>query len=111
MVEGDGNAPANGCSAANEEKLPSHRQVFLPDPGLQRQRINAIGTNRNLSGPVSALEPPGCQMKDVYDATLPWWRAAMRRKLLWSVERESVVIAKIQVRTHLSIGISVPIHR
>lgn len=34
---------------------------------------------------------------DVYDATLSWWRAAVRRKLLGAVKRESGIIAKMQV--------------
>lgn len=34
---------------------------------------------------------------DVYDATLIWWRAAIRRKLVKSVRWESEVIARMQV--------------
>lgn len=42
---------------------------------------------------------PGQHSMDVYDATLPWWRAAIRRKLVKAVERESGMIAAIQVST------------
>ena len=34
---------------------------------------------------------------DVYDATLSWWRAAIRRRLVKSVKWESTVIARMQV--------------
>jgi len=34
--------------------------------------------------------------KDVYDATLPWWRAAIRRRLVNVVHWESNVIARMQ---------------
>jgi len=43
---------------------------------------------------------PGRQPKDVYDTTLPWWRAAIRRKLVASVHRESRVIAQMQVSVY-----------
>ncbi|KIY51066.1 hypothetical protein FISHEDRAFT_13986, partial [Fistulina hepatica ATCC 64428] len=33
---------------------------------------------------------------DVYDTTLPWWRAAMRRQLVKRVQRESVLVANLQ---------------
>ncbi|KAF8156625.1 PAP2 superfamily-domain-containing protein [Crassisporium funariophilum] len=39
---------------------------------------------------------PGRQPKDVYETTLPWWRAAIRRKLVAGVHWESEVIAKMQ---------------
>ena len=42
---------------------------------------------------------PGQHSMDVYDATLSWWRAAIRRKLVKAVERESEMIAAIQVST------------
>jgi hypothetical protein len=42
-------------------------------------------------------EAPGQHSTDVYDTTLPWWRAAIRRKVLERVRLESQVIAKVQV--------------
>ncbi|RDB18722.1 Dihydrosphingosine 1-phosphate phosphatase YSR3 [Hypsizygus marmoreus] len=39
---------------------------------------------------------PGRRPMDVYDATLPWWRAAIRRKLVKAVQKESKVIARMQ---------------
>ncbi|RXW18956.1 hypothetical protein EST38_g6891 [Candolleomyces aberdarensis] len=41
-------------------------------------------------------EAPGQHSTDVYDTTLPWWRAAIRRKVVERVRLESQVIAKIQ---------------
>ena len=48
---------------------------------------------------VNATSPPspGRRSADVYGATLPWWRATVRRKLLVAVQRESKVIARVQV--------------
>ena len=40
---------------------------------------------------------PGLHAQDVYDTTLPWWRAAVRSKLAKSVEWESGIIADMQV--------------
>lgn len=42
-------------------------------------------------------DTPGLQAQDVYDTTLPWWRAAVRSKLAKSIEWESRVIADMQV--------------
>ncbi|KAJ7096101.1 PAP2 superfamily-domain-containing protein [Mycena epipterygia] len=41
-------------------------------------------------------DDPGCRPMDVYDATLPPWRAAVRRKLVASIRVESVIVAKMQ---------------
>jgi hypothetical protein len=42
--------------------------------------------------------------KDVYDTSLSWWRAAIRRRLVASVRRESRVIARMQVSYRLLRG-------
>ena len=44
---------------------------------------------------------PGIQPKDVYDTSLSWWRAAIRRRLVASVHWESRVIARMQVSCRL----------
>lgn len=41
---------------------------------------------------------PGHRSTDVYDTTLPAWRAYIRRQLVKTVEKESRVIARMQVR-------------
>ncbi|KAF9057101.1 PAP2 superfamily-domain-containing protein, partial [Panaeolus papilionaceus] len=38
----------------------------------------------------------GAAGKDVYDTTLPWWRAAIRRRLVRAVRSESEIIARMQ---------------
>ena len=53
--------------------------------------------NLDSSKPLVDRIPPGIQPKDVYDASLPWWRAAIRRRLVASVQWESRVIARMQV--------------
>ncbi|KAG5637587.1 hypothetical protein H0H81_004038 [Sphagnurus paluster] len=39
---------------------------------------------------------PGRLPMDLYEATLPWWRAAIRRRLVETVKWESEVIARLQ---------------
>lgn len=41
---------------------------------------------------------PKIEGKDVYDTTLSWWQAGLRRRLVATVKWESEVIAKMQVR-------------
>jgi len=48
-------------------------------------------------GDATSPPSPGRRSADVYDTTLPWWRAAVRRKLLVAVQRETKVIARMQV--------------
>lgn len=49
------------------------------------------------SKPLVHWVSPGIQHKDVYDTSLSWWRAAIRRRLVASVRWESRVIARLQV--------------
>ncbi|ESK92555.1 pap2 domain protein [Moniliophthora roreri MCA 2997] len=50
----------------------------------------------NYLDPRFEVSPPGRQRLDVYDATLSWWRAGIRKKLVKTVAKESRVIAKMQ---------------
>ncbi|KAJ6572208.1 hypothetical protein B0H19DRAFT_679958 [Mycena capillaripes] len=45
----------------------------------------------------AVLDDPGSRPMDVYDATLPPWRAAVRRALVAQIRVESVLVAKMQV--------------
>lgn len=54
-----------------------------------------------VSFDLEGVPSPGRRSTDVYDAVLPWWRAAVRRKLLVAVQRESKVIARMQVKQAL----------
>jgi hypothetical protein len=47
--------------------------------------------------PLVDWAPPWTNPRDVCDSSLPWWRAAIRRKLVASVQGESGVIARMQV--------------
>jgi hypothetical protein len=47
---------------------------------------------RPLEGEIS----PDSEGKDVYDTTLSWWQAGLRRRLVTTVKWESIVIAKMQ---------------
>ncbi|KAL0061390.1 Long-chain base-1-phosphate phosphatase [Marasmius tenuissimus] len=42
---------------------------------------------------------PGKQPSDIYEQTLPWWRAAIRRQIVKRVEVESKTVARLQVST------------
>lgn len=62
--------------------------------------------NLNLdSKPLVDCVSPGIQAKDVYDTSLSWWRAAIRRRLVASVRWESRVIARMQVSCRLLRGL------
>ncbi|KAK1219246.1 Long-chain base-1-phosphate phosphatase [Marasmius sp. AFHP31] len=39
---------------------------------------------------------PGKQPSDIYEQTLPWWRAAIRRQIVKRVEVESQTVARLQ---------------
>ncbi|KAJ7512357.1 sphingosine-1-phosphate phosphatase [Mycena galericulata] len=53
-----------------------------------------------------AQEDPGCRPMDVYDATLPAWRAAVRRKLVASIRVESLAASVVG----WIFGVSNPVH-
>ena len=55
------------------------------------QAYNSLNLDRK------PLVSPGIQPKDVYDTSLSWWRAAIRRRLVARVRWESRVIARMQV--------------
>ncbi|KAJ7703449.1 hypothetical protein B0H16DRAFT_1638694 [Mycena metata] len=46
--------------------------------------------------PFQAQDDPGSRPMDVYDVTLPPWRAAVRRALVKQIRVESVIVAKMQ---------------
>ncbi|KAG6907686.1 hypothetical protein DXG01_007789 [Tephrocybe rancida] len=62
-----------------------------PAPSLKRNGYPASLRNLDEKDPT-----PGRLPMDVYDVTLPWWRAGIRRKLVTSVQWESEIIAKLQ---------------
>ncbi|KAH0581654.1 hypothetical protein H2248_011351 [Termitomyces sp. 'cryptogamus'] len=72
-----------------------------PVPSLKRNRYPA--SLRNLDDAFDDDATPGCLPTDAYDATLPRWRAVIRRRIVRSVQWESKVIARLQslIRTPL----------
>ena len=60
------------------------------------------GTTENLNDLKSKLSvldddrTPGHHARDVYDTTLSWWRAGIRRKLVNMVHWESQIVARMQ---------------
>ncbi|KAJ6627628.1 hypothetical protein B0H10DRAFT_2210141 [Mycena sp. CBHHK59/15] len=94
---------------ANPPRVPVHgeRPPRLPVnftlSGPPSTASSRTGSPAPSPAPSTALKPdfldadaPGCRPMDVYDATLPAWRAAVRRKLVAKIRVESVVIAKMQ---------------
>ena len=73
------------------ESSPSSSPVSSP-VGQGVHHYNSLD-----SKPLVNWVSPGIQPKDVYDTSLSWWRAAIRRRLVASVHRESRVIARMQV--------------
>lgn len=57
----------------------------------------ALGKEKSYRGLEDDLLP-GRGPQDVYDVTLPRWRAAIRRRLVRTVQVESEIIAKMQVQ-------------
>lgn len=80
---------------------------------IQKPSLNSHVSNGRTGSKLPTMQPlqdavapqvnssdksPGQLPQDVYNSTLPWWRAATRAKLLKAVERESPVLARMQVR-------------
>jgi hypothetical protein len=59
-----------------------------------------IGSDSDDSS-IYASASPGYLPDDVYEQTMGWWRASIRRGIVKTVEWESNVIASMQVRTVL----------
>ncbi|PFH44675.1 hypothetical protein AMATHDRAFT_11208 [Amanita thiersii Skay4041] len=79
VINGNGNADAGTNADYLDEKLAALTSTCTTSPGR---------------GPVN-----------MYEATLSPWRAAIRRVLVKQVEKESKVIAKMQVRFRCSLGL------
>ena len=72
--------PTNGFHSQNEQHNNNDRDLNVKD--RHEQHILIL---------------PGNQPKDIYDTSLSWWRAAIRRRLVANVQRESRIIARMQV--------------
>lgn len=49
----------------------------------------------------ASRDSPGLLPDDIYNVTLPRWRAAMRAQLVKVVARESIVIGRLQVSSYM----------
>ncbi|KAG6877124.1 hypothetical protein C0993_010127 [Termitomyces sp. T159_Od127] len=74
-----------------------------PVPSLKRTGYQVPITD--LGDPLDDESIPGRLPTDVYDATLPRWRAAVRRRIVKSVQWESQVIARLQIEPTWSLAI------
>jgi hypothetical protein len=88
---------AKGPSAFDNSTVTERSQATLPidvAPPLKTEpHTDDFPGEEHTTGFAAGRLP-----EDVYTNTLPWWRAALRRKCVAVVERESEVIAKWQVR-------------
>jgi hypothetical protein len=98
IQEGAGNGayftlsyPPSLASSRSSSPGPNPLNSLKSDKGQSNLRKDKHGT---------AVEDimPEKLPEDVYEATLPRWRAVVRQKLVGVVQRESEVIAKMQVR-------------
>ncbi|KAF8056632.1 sphingosine-1-phosphate phosphatase [Lyophyllum atratum] len=68
-----------------------------PAPSLRSNGYSSSLRNEKFDAKEASQEPtPGRRPMDVYDKTLPRWRAAVRRRLVKTVQWESEVIARLQ---------------
>lgn len=111
MANVNRDALANGYVRFNE--ITPSKHVFIAQPKPNRQQLekhtpstgitngeahgHAYTSYPSLDSPVSS-DLPRSKPKDVYDAILPSWRAAIRTKLVQVVNWESMVLAEMQVR-------------
>ncbi|KAG6871786.1 hypothetical protein C0995_016626 [Termitomyces sp. Mi166 len=88
-----------------ERQRSSHFALSVPgSENTSRESSPAPSLRRNgYPAPLANLDDgsdddttPGLLPTDVYDVTLPRWRAAIRRRIMRSVQWESKVIARLQ---------------
>ncbi|KIJ63094.1 hypothetical protein HYDPIDRAFT_29782 [Hydnomerulius pinastri MD-312] len=80
-------------SHTNDTGTNGHANLKIP--------ILTTRPNPDPVAPPAYLAPrdtPGQLPIDVYNTTLPWWRAAIRAQILKAVERESPILARMQAR-------------
>ncbi|KAJ8514226.1 hypothetical protein ONZ45_g8224 [Pleurotus djamor] len=85
-------SPASSV-ASSRESSPAPISRLRPPSSMaeleddkQEKELTWVGSN----------DLPGLKSTDVYETTLPWWRAAIRRQIIKNVRWESDVIATIQ---------------
>jgi len=79
-------------------------RLLVPPSEVYSDNVNKTNLN-DIKSKLNVLDDdhtPGHHARDVYDTTLSWWRAGVRRKLVSAVHYESQIIAKIQVSLSFS---------
>ncbi|GLB39364.1 putative acid phosphatase homologues [Lyophyllum shimeji] len=84
-------APGSENSSRDSSPAPS-----LKNEGLSSSLRYENAINLDVEKPSGVPTSPGRRPMDVYEATLPPWRAAVRRRLVKTVQRESKAIARLQ---------------
>ncbi len=93
----------NGGRATQNDKPTSSEAIALPyemihSPSRGGTSIHDVKMLRELKREVmSVTYAPGTQPDDVYDGSMAWWRASIRKLLIRSLKVESRWIAAIQV--------------
>jgi hypothetical protein len=80
----------NGNARTKATLAPSEKTANKA-PSLDRKSPSYAG-QLSLSTP----DTPGLRPRDAYDS-LPWWRTAIRDKLLESLDWQSTILANMQV--------------
>ena len=80
---------------------PSFTTGDASNNGDYKHSLSAVGSptpkSEKMTDANGTLDAAGRLPEEVYMSTLPWWRYALRRKLLECVKWESDVLAAIQV--------------
>jgi hypothetical protein len=88
--------PAEDASAFDSRSITERSQATpmnVAPPKRSEPHTDNFPGEKHAAGVAAGRLP-----EDVYTNYLSWWRAALRRKCVAVVERESEVIAKLQVR-------------
>jgi hypothetical protein len=75
-------------------------QVLIPPSEVYNDKTTILNDRKSKLDEVDNDHTPGRRARDVYDTTLSWWRAGVRRKLVTTVHWESQIIANVQVSFH-----------
>lgn len=93
--------PPSVASSRSASPAPSYSDTYGSDYQYNKTNLEFHKKQQQLNailGNGKETDCPGQRSTDVYDRTLPAWRARVRRMLVRTVEKESRIIAKMQVR-------------